>query len=1238
MPIELTKLLQHANTVVGSGDQDQSIYIKQDGSISKDSGLAHIKRPSSEQKRTENQATLEAFKKALIDENPVYDNLLTGDNADKDLVNFFTTKHQQGTPLTARDVQMVKGLMDMAYATTIGKTLVGANMLHGLDATGFAWFCMGSGLKLDSTDQRRDALKQFYTENYCSETVTTALRSSGIPEDALPMAKALLLKSEAFKEAMNRAFKNDLTDVTWETIIADLGKELGPVCKTMVDLIKTKPEAANRLFTSLNNTPGREGVPMFDGFMKIVQGGGLPEADKAIFFHKCRDEHTNLTTPEAQSSALRSFLVEQHSGEIMEDFAVSNGMPKQLGTNLAHLPPLKALIQRELSDIVAPPTVPTQAQIEQAIDRAGSIFLADKGEAIQKILNMSKLTTEDIKDNPILAQLTTKPLEGGQLVSQERLLEMVNALLYSGPLLDKLLDPDSGPDLDLIRAFQDFQDGLESCQHTVPGTYGGPELTDLSMDAMLLMMVPHGSKPEDMEELLLSVNANLRPISMGMESLREGLTNGTIDGPNRLGVAADLPYLQNAMRKFISFTHEMVSTERKTELGIETDDIKFINGMELIDKKPQPLNEIHQAVRDYAMGLGINMRRVGYKENRPLAISVTNAFTGSPENPRLTPLFIQRSAVIIAELGLEGLDPTDLDPVVIGSLMQRALNSNALSRLTETQAREIAEGIIRKTLEEYKPTLEFINGLPTEPVPEDPGAFVVSAEEKAMLLSIIPGSPLRDPELIKAVLLESRSMDYHFKKLTLPGMNVEDMAKSVMEISSMHFARIGKLELPKTSEDQRYGALPVAIQLLLANQNLIPAQKRALYNLVSGDEGKKLGGASIGMASVCQLSKENINKLQDKLAGLLGTVTVMDNIRLILGKELELDPEMNPLYYEEIEPRNISPGIIKDMESVFRLDSKELPGYEALNMLSMPLSKAQWNALMPMMDMISKGISTSFECGIILRMVASNAPELLAAQAGKGRELTPADIWEVVIGGKPPKGLKAENLGMSMFNHATAALLKLGTQTSQVAPESMELVIMGTLGLGVPFKTLLANVKPGGELTLDDVRFKDNFRLSSLENYQENTAYGLTTDFPRRKNEPVTNLPSMVLIQPDGGHPTAYLHLRVSEEDNKPELQLYQDIIDKCQDISDSDLQFRRVMQCLSQASTINMRILSELLPGQSLGEHDHTITQVKAQPNGDVLVEIDRGEHTRPLGGRMKILVAPDGKVTMQELRVQFK
>ena len=148
MAIQLTSLLQHANTVAGSGQKDQAIYIKQDGSISKDSGLAQIKHPTADQKKTENQATLEAFKQAIIEENPMYESLLTGEGADYDLATFFTTKHQQGTPLTAKDVQTVKGLMDMAYATSIGKMLAGADMLHGMDATSFAWFCVGGACRL----------------------------------------------------------------------------------------------------------------------------------------------------------------------------------------------------------------------------------------------------------------------------------------------------------------------------------------------------------------------------------------------------------------------------------------------------------------------------------------------------------------------------------------------------------------------------------------------------------------------------------------------------------------------------------------------------------------------------------------------------------------------------------------------------------------------------------------------------------------------------------------------------------------------------------------------------------------------------------------------------------------------------------------------------------------------------------------------------------------------------------
>lgn len=1238
MAIELTNLLQHANTVASSGHENQAIYIKQDGTISKDSGLAHIKRPSADQKKAENQATLEAFKQALIEENPLYESLLTGEGADYDLAKFFTTKHEQGSPLTAKDVRTVKGLMDMAYATSIGKMLAGADMLRGMDATSFAWYCVGKGLNLDSTESKRAALKQFYTDNYCSETMTNALRAAGVPEDALGPAKAMLLKSATFKEAMDKAFADDLTSVTWETIVADLGKELGPACKNMVDLIQGNPGAAKSLFSSLANLRGSEGVALFDGFMKIVQGGGLSESEKVDFFHQCRDEHTDLTTPEAQSSALRRYLVDQRSDKIMEDFAVSNDLPKQLGTNLSHLPPLKALIQKELSAIVPPPAVPTQAQIEQAIDRAGSIFLADKGEAIQKIMALGKLTVADIEANPMLAHLTTKPLEGGQLVSQERLLEMINSMLYSDALLDKLLAPEAGADIDLIRTLQDFQDGTESCQHTVPGTYGGPELMDLSMDSLLLMMVARGATAEDMEKLLLNVDKNLRPISLGIESLRNGAMTGKINAPDRFGIANSLPYLQNAMRKITQFAYDMVSDDRKTALGIETNATKFFGGMEEIDRKPQPLDDMHQSVRDYAIGLGVNMMRVGYKENTPLSVSVTSAFTGSPDDPALTPLFIEKATAIAAELGLTGLDVANLDPVTIGSLMQRAISDSKNERLTEAQAQKIAEDIIRKTLDDYKPTLDFINGLPTAPVPGDSKAFIISPEEKALLLRIIPGSLLRDPELIKAVILESRAMSPYFSTLLVPGMNATDMARSLMEISSTHVTKIGALALPQTSEGQRHGALPVALQLLMGGRNLTQDQSRMLYDLVSGKEGKLLGGSAVGMASTCMIHKKDVTNAEVKIAGLMTTVTVMDNMRLILGKQLGLDHEVDPLYYGEIEPQNIPAGIITDMEKAFKLNSKDLPGYEALSLHTPPLSQEQWDTLLPMMSMIAKGVKNSFDCGIILRMVSANAPELLAARASKGKDLTPADIWKVVIGGKPPKGLTAENLGDTMHQHAIATLIKLGARTSDIPPDSMVPVVAFNLGQGVTFKTIIDNMKPGGKLTLDDIRFKSNVGLSSLSRYHEDNAYGLTTDFRRRRTDPMTNAPSQISITSNAGDPKLYLHLPVSESDNKPGYYQYQNIMARCREITSTELQFMRVMQCLSQASTVNMRMLAEMFPGQGFDEHGHAYVKVNEQPNGDVLVEITSGENVKPIGGHMKILVDPHGNFTLQDLTVEFK
>jgi hypothetical protein len=271
-------------------------------------------------------------------------------------------------------------------------------------------------------------------------------------------------------------------------------------------------------------------------------------------------------------------------------------------------------------------------------------------------------------------------------------------------------------------------------------------------------------------------------------------------------------------------------------------------------------------------------------------------------------------------------------------------------------------------------------------------------------------------------------------------------------------------------------------------------------------------------------------------------------------------------------------------------------------------------------------------------MVAANSRELLAAlAANNGRPLSPEQVWRAVIGDQAPRGLVAENLGREMLDAATARLFQ---RTQAIFPHytlgQFKDPIQFALARGVPFQTLFKAYQPGGRLGLADLRFGAPV-MSSLSDYTPENAYGLVTDFGRR--EPSRDgRPSLMTIQTGEGGGFQIDHRSIPDNENVPGNPIFVRIMERCRSVCRSELQFQRVMQSLSQASTVELRMLAEFFPGLGLSEHSHFDTAVKPRPNGDVVVELVNGPDDRPYGAHIQVTVTPNGEASITDLGLEVR
>ena len=1224
MALELTTLLQHANTVGADQADKQQIFINNQGDISGKTGLGFFKRHfSTSAKLEENRATLQAFQDAILADPRYHAQLGT-----EQVSRFFQTKHEQGAPLTAQDVQTVKTMLDIENATEIGIGLAESGLIPDLDALGFAWFCVGNGMNLDAPDGVKDALKTYYTHQHCDAAAKMALTAAGVSAEKLPAAMTLLKASSVWNSALSAAFASDLTELTHTGIINTFATNLEEATELLA-YMSDKQEMSSSFLRETALSRGPQGISLFDGALEAVHGGAIAMAEGPIFIVACLMDNYDLRTPEGLHNAIGKYSAQMDSEARFTALARDNGLPEAVGRSLAYNPEFRGRLERALLEVSPPPAIPTREMIDALIEQTAAEFLVEKNEAIRGLLTLPGRVADF---GPTLQAAV------GQ-VDELFVCQVLNPLLAAPALLNHLLDPQKGPDATLLGHLEDFQTALVLCQHTSDRGFRGAD--ELAVSTSKCLALALGSIDPDDETLALlfaGAHKNFSVIAPSLDSVSYNMSSGKLKTTNYTASNTGIHYTQSIIRRIAGFAHSNATQAQKEALGIEEDTSTYVYNMEFAeDEQRLPLNQIHQSVRAFAQAHGVSIIQSRYRETEDLGNAEAIAFTEMNGRPAVTELLRTRANAIAAEIGLTNFNPADLDSERTGALIARAVREKNQELLTPAQARELSEQAIREHLQELKPTMDFIASLPTAQDPDSEAQFVVTPAEKQSLLRTIPGSPLRDPELIKATLLESRALMTPLQDLVVPGLRADDMYAPLMSISSIHIKAINPFEAQRKAANEVYGAYKTALSLALDALQLRPDQNVALFDLVSGEAGQEVVHSIAGLITSSEFETQATGKYRGPL---MGCTMAMDNLRVIMGPRVGVQVAEDPLGIVDEHNRNIRdiPGALFDAAKIaLRFRSTDLPGHAALARLSPALTHDQWDTLMPIMQMAGMSIKDDYDHDAALNMVAANARELLAAaDANRGRPLSPAQIWQTILGDRAPGDITANNLGARMYATATERIYQRIEAAFPDQARGLKDLTPIPLGSGIPFQTIYNAYLPGAKIGMEDLRFAQG-GLSTLRNYGPDEAYGLTTDWGRRAPS-ADGTPSLMTIHTSASGGAAIAHRPIPHEENMPENPIFVKIIENCRSISRSDLQFRRVMQSLSQASTVQLRMLSEYLPGFQLSEHSHFDSTVMPQPNGDIIVRLANAPNDRPFGAHIEITVSPNGESAVTDIGLETR
>ncbi len=1220
MALELSTIVQRSVTATADG---QALFIRSDGSLSEKRGLNILQRAFSPgAKAAENKATVEQLRESVRN-HPVYGRLLE----DRDISLFFSRKLETGSVLTAGDVKMLRQRLDFALARSTGADLVASGALPAGRGTEFAWFAMQRGLPLTAEAEQKAALKAYYIEKFCEDTVKAACARGGIPARDTEAAAGLLLRSGEYRAALDGVFGENLAQLRQEGILNALRQSVEPAILVLAELC-APPVSLAGIVSAIAMEDGALGPADFDGLLALSRSGVIPDMELKEFVLFCNREGRGLATPEERGNAVRGFRLNVDAVPLAIAAATQAGLPEEVGGALAHLPELVSEAKRFLADLTPPPAIPGREQVAEAVRRSQTAFLQQKAGVIREFL---ALAGQVPAAGSFLAGLSEAPTE-------QSLCRMLPALLTGGELLNILLNPAAGADSATIAALERFTQGLQSCAHMFRGEFGTDDVLRLHKDSLCVLMHCKGVTPDQAAIMGRTAIKTLRPIGLSLGSLGSQIIGGALRGPGTQALHAACSGMHNTIRLTGTLVYNLLSSDQKTTLGI-ADAQAFAESFDLLPETGGyiPARDIHQSVRDVAAAHGVAMPFRGYLENSATGEAEVAAWFGPPEAPAVTALFIQEVQALCAEVGLTGdkaVALAELNADALGSVASRALmDADKTRRMTPAEARDILRQALREELRAVKAAVDHVDSLPVVgQVDEDSPPNAVTAREKRLLRSAVAGYELRTPAVIEESAKLARRMGRELASLP-PDLTPQTMVKPFLDMARLYIGTMQGLDVGERDEAEKFRALPVALMMAVRSGALSAEAGTALHAALSGEPGKNLGGAFVTFSDLC-LQQRGL-PLQN--AALSNGMQIMNLLRHELAKKQGTAGDFDPMFYTSQQPSPADiPGEVCDRcLSIVPNRALVFPGVTALSHVRPRLTQEEWNALTPVMHMATAGMERAVrECEALQRCLAANARELLAAIRAKGdAPLTPEDMWRVIMGENAPAALGPRNAGALLYHSMRQRLASL----ARVAFPDIEGPVLenkseDALGSGISFAALRRLLQPGGKLTLDDCQACP-LGLPALTEVHPGNAFGLTTDFMRREAS-IRELPPTITITRADGSGSVIPNVGITPETNTPDNPVFQKIIALCHNVCRTDAQFRRVMQSLSQASTANFRSLSRKIPGFSLSEHNYYTMDVAPQADGNVVVTI-ASDPGRPEQARMRITVTPagDGTITALEL-----
>lgn len=312
------------------------------------------------------------------------------------------------------------------------------------------------------------------------------------------------------------------------------------------------------------------------------------------------------------------------------------------------------------------------------------------------------------------------------------------------------------------------------------------------------------------------------------------------------------------------------------------------------------------------------------------------------------------------------------------------------------------------------------------------------------------------------------------------------------------------------------------------------------------------------------------------------------------------------------------------------------PTLMAIERMNPPLTKADSTIFQSQISALMAG-STEALTGSdsvlkdAVSIIAASRGALLEAIANnQGQPLSCAHVWNVVTGEAMPPSAGPQNFFGSLTNSCQKSIYDLydalapGTGIGFGRLSTM-------LNLGVPMKRMAELLRPGGEITLNDLTMS-NSNLEEVSDF-DTIDSGVVEDYQRLMGR------CHIRMASTSGEVLNIINTEHQAKKAKPaDEPVFQSLLKSAREISQNDFQARAVVSFISQLPLFVASPASTLLSsGWGLSPHAAMDTRLEQQPDGTVRAHLESPAEL-PFGYKQSWSIAADGSATCLDFHLSLR